>query len=50
MAWEDETDVGNDDAEDHKLDDLELCDVLVSLPVRWVVVVEDDLDEESRDV
>ena len=41
---------GNDDTEDHKLDDLEGCDVVVSLPAWWIVAGEDDLDEESDDV
>ena len=40
---------GNDDTEDHKLDDLEVCHVLVPLPARWLVLGEDDLDEENCD-
>ena len=50
LICEDEVDVGNDDTEDHKLDDLKGCDLAVSLPLRWVEVGEDNLDEESRDV
>ena len=32
------------------LDDLEGCDFLVSLPALWVIIREDDRDEESCDV
>ena len=50
MTYEDEVDVGNDDTEDHRLDDRDVCDALVSLPALWAVVGENDLDEDSRDV